>query len=173
MTKFVCNCWTIFNCICDFVQYNWGYLKTEKMCSNEVFSSSKSVKKRDISLINLENRVECYLFCPKMAEVNFVLEWSGKFVRYSVVWQIWKLKLDKKVHQSFVRPQSSEPFKESTDLGIHSIFFFFFSQPCLKPYTFIYIRKLNPNLRRRKTTTQNQEKPLPSLPVHTSQISYT
>lgn len=151
MTKFVCNCLTIFNCICDFVWYTWGYLKTEKMCRNEVFNLSKNVS-------SIDHR--------------FWIELSVKFVRNSVVWKIWKLKLDKKDCQSFVRLKSSETFKENTDLGIPSFFFFFFvSQPCLKPLH-LYIRKFNPNLPKRKTTTQNQEKPLPSIPVLTSQISY-
>ena len=32
---------------------------------------------RDISLISLEKEVECYLFCPKRAEANFVQVFNG------------------------------------------------------------------------------------------------
>lgn len=118
MTKFVCNCLTIFNCICDFVWYTWGYLKTEKMCRNEVFNLSKNVS-------SIDHR--------------FWIELSVKFVRNSVVWQIWKLKLDKKDCQSFVRLQSSETFKENTDLGIPSFFFFFLlANHASNLYTYIY-----------------------------------
>ena len=88
------------------------------MCNNEVFSLSKNVSSIDHEIW---------------------IEWSTKFVKYLVVWQIWKLKLDKKIRQSFVRLQSSEPFKASTDLGIHSIFFFFLVANHASNLTLLYM----------------------------------